>query len=99
MSLLRVFGSCLMIGIGALSFGVVALTMRLLLASGRIFQLIVDLIEGKAAALNGRMNTSRSEKIENGLSTITRQKTEQSNRVTSSGVSISRSVKRRSTCF
>ena len=68
-------GKYLIVGVGALFFGVVALIIRLLLASGRVFQLIVDLMEGKAASVSGRMNTSKSEEIEDGLNALTRKKT------------------------
>ena len=71
----RIFGKYLIMGIGALFFGVIALIMKLLLASGNIALLIVDLMEDKVATVTGRMNTSESEEIEDGLSTITRQKT------------------------
>ena len=68
-------GKYLIIGVGALFFGVVALIMKLLFASGRVFLLIMDLMAGNATSLSGRMNTSNSEEIEDGLSTFTRQKT------------------------
>lgn len=70
-----IFGKYLILGVGGLFFGVIALIMKLLMASGNVAMLIVDLTEGKAVPVSGRMNTSKSEEIEDGLSTITRQKT------------------------
>ena len=71
----RIFGKYLFIGLGAAFFGVIGLIVRLLITSGRVVMLIPDLMEGKVATVSGRMNTSKSEEIEDGLSTFTRQKT------------------------
>ena len=71
----RIFGKYLFIGLGAAFFGVIGLIMKLLMTSGRVLLLIPDLMAGKVTTVSGRMNTSKSEEIEDGLSTFTRQKT------------------------
>ena len=68
-------GKYLMLGIGALFFGLLAFVVKLIVSSGRVFLFMGDLMEGTVASVSGRMNTSKSEVIEDGLSTITRQKT------------------------
>ena len=66
----------LMPAIIGLFFGVIALLMKLIFASGGVFQFILDAIDGKVTSVAGRMTTSKNEEIEDGLSTITKQKTE-----------------------
>jgi hypothetical protein len=74
--LMMSLGKYLTLGLGALFFGLIAFIMKLIFASGRVLQFLVDVMEGKVASVNGRMNASKSEDIEDGLSTITKQKTE-----------------------
>ena len=69
-------GKYLLLGVGALFFGLVAFIMKLIFASGRVVQFLIDLAQGKVTSVNGRMNTSKSEEIEDGLNTFTKKKTE-----------------------
>jgi len=77
--LMLTVGKYLGVGVGALFFGLIAFIMKLILTSGRVFQFIVDLSQGKAVSVTGRMNASKAEDIEDGLNTITRKKTESYN--------------------
>ena len=72
-------GKYLMLGVGTLFFGLVAFIMKLIFTSGRVFLFLLDLMEGNVTSVNGRMNTSKAEEIEDGLNTITKTKTENFN--------------------
>jgi hypothetical protein len=61
------FGKFLVIGIGALFFGALALLIKFLLASGRMFHLLRDLFEGKVTSVVGRLTTSQNEEVEDGI--------------------------------
>jgi hypothetical protein len=69
-------GKYLVLGGGALFFGLIAFIMKLIFASGRTLQFLLDLMEGKVTSVSGRMNMSKNEEIEDGLNTFTKQKTE-----------------------
>ncbi|HEY3740326.1 MAG TPA: hypothetical protein VGL53_10800 [Bryobacteraceae bacterium] len=69
-------GKYLTAGIGTLFFGLVAFIIRLILTSGRVAQFMLDLMQGNVTSTVGRMSATKSEEIEDGLSTLTRQKTE-----------------------
>jgi len=66
----------LVLGIGALFFGVIAFLIKFLLASGRVVSLIGDLATGAAAHATGRVTTSKSENVEDGVDQLTNHKTE-----------------------
>ena len=54
----------LMLGLGALFFGMIAFIMKFLLASGRVFLLLQDLMEGKVTSVTGRLTPSKAETVE-----------------------------------
>lgn len=70
------FSSYLLMGVGALFFGIVALLVKFVLASGRMFELLLDVIDGKVTEVTGRVSPSRSEELEDGLNAILKRKTE-----------------------
>lgn len=74
--MLLFLGKYLMLGIGALFFGLVAFVIKFFLASGRAFRLIHDLAEGAVTSTSGRLTTSHHSDVEDGLSTITRQRSD-----------------------
>jgi hypothetical protein len=65
--LLYFFGKYLIVGIGALFFGALAFFIKFLLASGRMFNLVRDLAEGKVTSVVGRLTTSQNEEVEDGI--------------------------------
>ena len=65
----------------ALFFGLIAFIIKLIFASGRTLQFLLDLMEGKVTSVTGRMHMSKNEQIEDGLDTLTKQKTETYNRL------------------
>lgn len=76
LSLVVKFGNLFAVLLSALFFGVIAFIVKFLLASGRMLSLFLDLMQGKVAPVSGRMTTSRSDDIEDGVDTILKRKTE-----------------------
>ncbi len=74
--LMLALGKYLMLGVGALFFGLIAFVIKFALTSDRIFRLLLDLAEGKVTSVTGRLTTSKSEEVEDGLAQFTRQRTE-----------------------
>jgi hypothetical protein len=54
----------LLFGLSALFFGMVAFIINFLLASGRVFLLVQDLMEGKVESVTGRLTPSKAETAE-----------------------------------
>lgn len=49
------------VGLSAMFFGLVAFVIKFLIAAGRLWNLMLDLSEGKVAAISGRLTASRGE--------------------------------------
>ena len=73
--LMLYFGKYLGFAAGTLFFGLIAFLIKLLLASGRIVSLVIDLADNKVSSVMGRLTTSKNEEIEDGLATLTKTKT------------------------
>jgi hypothetical protein len=73
---LLAFSKYLAMGLGALFFGLLAFAVKFCLASGRIFLLLLDVMEGRVVTVSGRVTPSRSEELEDGLNTILNRNTE-----------------------
>jgi hypothetical protein len=74
-SLMIYLGKYLTLAVGALFFGLVAFIIKFLLTSGRIWNLLLDLSQGKVDSVTGRLTTSRQEEVEDGLASFTNRKT------------------------
>ena len=74
--LLLAFSKYLMMGVGALFFGLLAFGVKFCLESGRMLRLLLDTIGGRVGTVTGRVTPSRSEEVEDGLNKIVNRKTE-----------------------
>ena len=61
------FRHYLSMGLGVLFLGLFGFVVRLYLVSARTFQLLLDLMDGKVLLITGRVTTSRSMELEDGL--------------------------------
>jgi hypothetical protein len=68
-------GGYLMMGLGALLLGVLALLANAVIASRRLLLLTVDLAMGKSAQAVGKVTVSHSDDIEDGIDQILRKRT------------------------
>ena len=66
----------LVIGAGALFFGLVAFLVKFGVATGRILSLVRDMLEGKVSSVNGRLTTSKADQVEDGINRLTNQSTQ-----------------------
>lgn len=64
------FGKYLVFALGTLFFGFVALCVKFIVTSGRVFRLLQDLAEGKVTSITGRGTPSKSVDIEEGLAKL-----------------------------
>ncbi len=63
-------GNYLVFALGTLFFGFVAVCVKFVLTSGRVFGLLRDVAEGKVTSLTGRGTPSKSVEIEEGIAKL-----------------------------
>jgi hypothetical protein len=73
--LMLAFGNYVVAFAGAMVFGFIALVINLILHSERLLLSVIDLASGKVAGETGRLLTSKSEEIQDGIDQILRRKT------------------------